>query len=232
MVLALHGFLGDPRDYDFLDKAGIEYWAPSFYRDKDWGPQHSLNKMYEKVIEYSLAQQRQGRSVTLLGYSMGGRIALGAYLQAPEVFKKAIFISTGLGLTDENQRRERVKADQNWASKFRTREWQQVIQEWNQQLIFAHDFEPTRSEFDYDRELVAQSLETWSLGLQPDFRETLLKSKTSSIWITGQRDTKYCEMISAIARSNQNMSWIIAPSVGHRVIFSGFNAEIVKLLRQ
>lgn len=232
MVLALHGFLGDPRDYDFLNKAGIENRAPSFYRDNDWGPQHSLNKMYEKVIEFSYAQKQKGKSVSLLGYSMGGRIALGAFLQAPEAFKKVIFISTGLGLVDENQRRERIKADQVWASKFRTKDWGQVLQEWNQQLIFAHDFEPIRSELDYDRELIAQSLESWSLGHQPDFREPLLKSKTSSIWITGQRDTKYCEMTSPIARSNKNMSWIIAPSVGHRVIFSGFNAEIVKLLRQ
>ena len=63
----------------------------------------------------------------LLGYSMGGRLAL--ELLQRERFAKAVIISAGLNVPDP----ARVARDEEWARRFESEEWSSLMRAWNAQ---------------------------------------------------------------------------------------------------
>ncbi|HEV8433755.1 MAG TPA: alpha/beta fold hydrolase, partial [Thermoanaerobaculia bacterium] len=64
----------------------------------------------------------------LVGYSMGGRLALQA-LVANAAFDRAVIISAGLNL--EEGREERRARDEAWAKRFESDAWDEVMRDWN-----------------------------------------------------------------------------------------------------
>src|SRR3954466_10003273 len=76
------------------------------------------------------------RGEILLGYSLGGRLALQALLAGAH-YECAIFISTGLGIDDEVARQARRASDEAWAQRFENDDWDAVINAWNAQPVLA-----------------------------------------------------------------------------------------------
>ena len=66
----------------------------------------------------------------LVGYSMGGRLALQALIDGAP-FDRAVIISAGLNL--EENRDERRARDEAWARRFESDPWDEVIRDWNAQ---------------------------------------------------------------------------------------------------
>jgi 2-succinyl-6-hydroxy-2,4-cyclohexadiene-1-carboxylate synthase len=144
----------------------------------------------------------------LLGYSMGGRLAL--QLLERQRFAKAIIVSAGLNAPDD-ARRER---DEAWARRFESDDWPSVMRDWNAQPVFGgHVIE--RREEDYDRRELARQLREWSPAVLPPPRlETI---ETPLLWIAGERDAKYVEIgRHAVARLPHAQLWV-CPDAGHRV---------------
>lgn len=150
-IWGLHGFLGLPTDwkqYNFIapviNKASsLESWAKDFNNTVDSVP-HKKN--------------------ILVGYSLGGRLALHAALDQPGLWDQVVLVSTHLGL--ERGHRERLSHDSVWAERFRNDEWETVVNEWNSQSVFESSLEFSRLEKDFDRELLASYLTYFSLGSQ------------------------------------------------------------------
>ena len=111
VITCLHGFLGNPRDWDFLRDAGFEIETPPL----DAIPAHGD---------------------ILLGYSLGGRLALQALLAGAN-YKRAILVSTGLGIEDESARAARRASDEAWAQRFESEDFETVIADWNAQPVLA-----------------------------------------------------------------------------------------------
>ncbi|HYC92367.1 MAG TPA: alpha/beta fold hydrolase [Thermoanaerobaculia bacterium] len=144
----------------------------------------------------------------LLGYSMGGRLALD--LLQRERFDKAVIISAGLNAPDEARRQR----DEAWARRFETEEWSSLMQAWNAQPVFGgHVLE--RREEDYDRRELARQLREYSPAVLPPPR--LESIETPVLWIAGERDPKYLEIaLRAVERLRTAELWI-CPHAGHRV---------------
>ena len=144
MITCIHGFLGRPRDWDFLRDAGLEIEA----------------------IEFEAARALAGSGVdrrrdTLLGYSMGGRLALEALVSGAR-FGKAIVVSAGLNL--EEGREERCAGDEGWARRFESDPWADLMRDWNAQPVFGgHAI--AREEGDYSRAELAAALRDFSPGV-------------------------------------------------------------------
>jgi predicted alpha/beta superfamily hydrolase len=92
MITALHGFLGQGSDWDFLRDAGF-------------------------VVDTPPLDAIPPQGDVLLGYSLGGRLALQALLGGAR-YQRAIFVSAGLGIEDEAARAARRAADEVWARRF------------------------------------------------------------------------------------------------------------------
>jgi pimeloyl-ACP methyl ester carboxylesterase len=113
VIWALHGFLGEGSDWDFLRQPlraiGCELHAPSLFaasaaeEDLRIDPAgESLVVWTRRFIQYVAARDS---SPVILGYSLGGRLALHLLAERSSTFKAGIIVSAGLGIEGEGERR-------------------------------------------------------------------------------------------------------------------------------
>jgi 2-succinyl-6-hydroxy-2,4-cyclohexadiene-1-carboxylate synthase len=75
----------------------------------------------------------------LCGYSMGGRIALHVALAAPERVSRLVLVSCSAGIDDRAERAARRAADRRLADELEHGAFEQFIQRWRSQPLFADD---------------------------------------------------------------------------------------------
>ncbi|HEX7149959.1 MAG TPA: alpha/beta fold hydrolase [Thermoanaerobaculia bacterium] len=204
MIWCLHGFLGLPSDWDLLP---FPHRAPNLFTG-------GLAELEEATPDD-----------ILLGYSMGGRLALGELLQRR--FRKAIIISSGLNL---DEKREQRRADDDaWARRFEGDEpWWSLMKDWNTQPVFAGHEQP-RNEGDFDRRRLAQALRDWSPGNLEPLAPRLGEIDIPVLWIAGERDVKYIvEGSRAVSLLPQGELWV-CPRAGHRVPWERPEAFLARL---
>lgn len=186
MITCLHGFLGSPRDWDFLREAGFAIDTP---------PLDAI----------------PSKGDVLLGYSLGGRLALYALLAGAR-YERAIFVSTGLGVEGDEARAARRASDEAWARRFESEEFESVVADWNAQPVLAGP-SLVRSRDDYD----ARALREWSSGALPPLASRLRELAIPTLWMAGARDKKYvaeAQRGAALARDGRVM---IVDDAGHRL---------------
>lgn len=202
MITALHGFLGRPADWDFLRDAGLDTDAPELDDLPSYGD-------------------------TILGYSMGGRVALHALLDGAR-YQRAVIVSAGLGIEGENERAARRAADEAWANRFEHDDWETVLRDWNAQPLFGGDVR-VRRERDYDRSRVVDALRRWSPGVLPPLAPRLHEIEIPVLWIAGERDAKYVAEGQRAVSLLPNAELWICPGAAHRVPWEQPDAFIARL---
>jgi 2-succinyl-6-hydroxy-2,4-cyclohexadiene-1-carboxylate synthase len=142
----------------------------------------------------------------LIGYSMGGRLALAEAHR----FQKVVIISAGLNTPAEDRRRR----DEEWARRFESEDWSSLMAAWNAQPVFGgHSVE--RREADYDRAELARQLREQSPAVLP--APDLESIATRILWVAGELDEKYVAIgRHAVTRLPHAELWI-CPRAGHRV---------------
>jgi 2-succinyl-6-hydroxy-2,4-cyclohexadiene-1-carboxylate synthase len=166
-------------------------------------------------------------SEVLLGYSMGGRLALEALIEGAK-FDRAVIVSAGLNLTEgRDERRER---DEAWARRFESDPWDDVMRDWNAHPVFGgHVIE--RHEHDYDRGEVARMLRENSPGVRPPLEPRLHEIAIPVLWVAGERDRQYADIARrAVALLPRGELWI-CPGAGHRVPWEQPEAFVERLRR-
>ena len=186
MITCLHGFLGNPHDWDFLRDAGFAIETPPL----DAIPPHGD---------------------MLLGYSLGGRLALQALLAGAD-YKRAILVSTGLGIEGEEPRAARRASDEAWAQRFESEDFETVMAAWNAQPVLAGPA-LSRTHEDYD----PRALREWSSGALPPVTSRLHELTFPTLWIAGARDTKYVAEAHRAASIAPSARVAIVEDAGHRV---------------
>jgi 2-succinyl-6-hydroxy-2,4-cyclohexadiene-1-carboxylate synthase len=88
-------------------------------------------------VEHVLA--RAPRRFALCGYSMGGRIALQLALAAPERVARLVLVASTAGIEDEEERAERRRADGRLARQLESAPYEEFIERWRTQPLFAAD---------------------------------------------------------------------------------------------
>jgi 2-succinyl-6-hydroxy-2,4-cyclohexadiene-1-carboxylate synthase len=158
--------------------------------------------------------KKMGVGRVLLGYSMGGRLAMA--MLALGGWDGAILVSCHPGLTSEAERRARLASDRTWAERFETEPWEAVVSAWNSQAVFAGDAPSVRKEADFDRHQLALALRAGSLGVQPDYRPMLAGLAIPVLWMAGELDEKYVGIGRECAGLNPGFEFVELPRAGHR----------------
>jgi 2-succinyl-6-hydroxy-2,4-cyclohexadiene-1-carboxylate synthase len=151
----------------------------------------------------------------LLGYSLGGRLALHALTTKPENWEAAILLSPHPGLQSIAERAARLQQDKAWAARFLNDPWDQVMAEWNGQAVLAGT-SASQPELEASGRQVAQAFDGWSLGRQQDLRPLLPSVKCPVLWITGELDEKFTALARACTLLPNGIHRTI-PNAGHRV---------------
>jgi 2-succinyl-6-hydroxy-2,4-cyclohexadiene-1-carboxylate synthase len=155
----------------------------------------------------------------ILGYSLGGRLALHAVLQNPSLWKGAIAISTSPGIANLEDRQTSLQRDQIWASRFRTEPWVALLTEWDNLPVFnGIPCAINRKEDHFSRQQIARLFDTFSQGRQ-DHLLPLLKTLATPpiLYISGELDLKYCEIGRRLARDCRVIEQVAIAQAGHRV---------------
>ncbi|RYZ70251.1 MAG: alpha/beta fold hydrolase [Proteobacteria bacterium] len=214
-LICLHGFLGLAEDWEKIEPVAPKGW--NTVHENLWAELADYKTWAEKFCER--VAKLEGTKV-VLGYSLGGRLAMHALAMRADLFSGAILVSCNPGLKTDEERSVRVVADHAWAEKFRKLPWEDLMSEWSGQGAFAGlPSSIERKESEFDRELLAESLELWSLGYQRDLEKELSAVQLPILMITGAKDTKFTAIARAQVekKSGSDRSLVVIKDAGHRV---------------
>ncbi|CAI1544576.1 2-succinyl-6-hydroxy-2,4-cyclohexadiene-1-carboxylate synthase [Serratia quinivorans] len=152
----------------------------------------------------------------LVGYSLGGRIAMyHACHGEPRGLQGVIIEGGNPGLADAAQREQRLAHDTAWAERFRREPLAQVLADWYQQPVFAnlsavHRDALIDARSDNAGAAVADMLEATSLGRQPYLAPQLQQLAVPLVVLCGADDHKFQQLTR-----DAGLPLRIVPQAGH-----------------
>lgn len=202
-ILFLHGFLGCKEDWDEV----IGFLEKKFYCLTIDLPGHGspLTDNFPQMLEKALQAENLDK-VSLVGYSMGGRLALMATGASPSLFSHTIAISAHPGLREEKEQIKRLDDDLKWERLLKTKPLEEFIHAWYQQPLF----DSLRKRSDLYAKIVKRRaqhsapslsavLHLYGLGVLPP----ILHFSPQTFFLCGEEDTRYCELYKKMAPQKQ-----------------------------
>lgn len=140
----------------------------------------------------------------LVGYSLGGRIAMMAACQGMSGLGGLVVEGGHPGLQSDAERDARRRSDHHWAERFRHEALTDVFYDWYQQPVFASLNAQQREALvalrsQNNGETLAAMLEATSLAVQPDLRAALNAHAFPIYYLCGERDSKFCALAAELA---------------------------------
>lgn len=203
-IIALHGFLGSPKDFSPLGLSGL--LAPDLFR-MPIGPMKNWAKRFNHVCP---------DGATLLGYSMGARLAIHCLLADPHKYKAAIILAAHPGFPSPALRMMRLKRDYCWAKKFVTMPWHELMSAWNHQIVFSNSQAVLRQENDFRRAELSTSLRCFSVGQQEYLIPQINDLNIPILWLAPEQETRH---VDGLMLKNPLSKLEIIPEGGHRFMF-------------
>jgi 2-succinyl-6-hydroxy-2,4-cyclohexadiene-1-carboxylate synthase len=191
-IVFLHGFLGQPSDW-----APVISCLPPHLSIKIELPGHGTTA-FTKNFTLNLSFPK----FHLVGYSMGGRLALQYARKFPEKIASLTILSAHPGLHTCDEKKSRLEIDKKWATKLLKLPIDEFLAQWYDQPLFQSfkpDFSMRRN---HNPKALAAALLHYSLGAQ-DFYQP-----KEALYLVGEKDEKY--------RSIYKSATII-PNAGHVV---------------
>jgi len=220
----LHGAVGLASDWRETGKRlanhGIGTRAVDLWRFLDCCPM-PLQDFGTALSAEVAGEVFRGGGRILVGYSMGGRLALHTLLADARPWQAAVIISAHPGLESSTERAGRRASDADWASRALTGDWASFLADWDSQPILTdHVFADDRSRasrLGQRRREIARSFVDWSLGSQDPLWERLGEIRIPVLWITGAADTKFSSLASRAAKLMPAATHVAIENAGHRV---------------
>lgn len=137
----------------------------------------------------------------LIGYSLGGRIAMFHTCSSPQPAGLVGLVVEGgnPGLSGETDRHARLDQDAAWAKRFGRGPLTTVLQDWYQQSLFADLSEHERQSLmalraENDGVALARMLMVTSLGNQPFLVPALQDNALPFVYFCGEQDAKFRQL--------------------------------------
>ncbi|MEP2776840.1 MAG: alpha/beta fold hydrolase [Luteolibacter sp.] len=160
----------------------------------------------------------RGQKRILVGYSMGGRLALHALLDGGP-WDAAIIISANPGIRDPAEASARRSSDTLWATQALTLGWDDFLKKWSEQAILTGAIRDEREDkkLIQRRREIARSFVDWSVGNQAPLWDRLSNLEIPVLWVAGENDTKFRAIAEEASGLAPNFQIAVAPNAGHRV---------------
>jgi len=249
-VLALHGFAGSAGDIEPVIQASLgecQWWALQL-------PGHGQGEPIEEpltlasfldLVETARKEivDATGEPPMLLGYSMGGRLALHAALQNPEKWRALVTIGATPGLDDPAEREARQQADAELAARMRRQSIDEFLGEWQAKpIIRSQENIPrrirdamTQRRRENDPAALARVLETLSPGTLPSLWDELPRLTIPCLFVAGEDDPKFSAIAERMAAAVPNARTAIIHNAGHCAHLENtprFTPELLRFLNE
>jgi len=146
------------------------------------------------------------------GYSMGGRLLMAAAARHPDAFAALVVESASLGYEREEDRLSRRKTDADRAEALRTLGLEEFCRDWYRLPMWGGLEAPERRG---DPEELAEALERFGSGRQPDLRPWLRSASCPVLWLAGRRDVAYVSQADWVRRHTS--CEVETPDAGHNI---------------
>ncbi|PZO19520.1 MAG: 2-succinyl-6-hydroxy-2,4-cyclohexadiene-1-carboxylate synthase [Leptolyngbya foveolarum] len=243
-LLMLHGFLGSYQDFDVvLPELSQHFYCitpdlPGHGQTLTQSDGYTFSKTTQTLL--SLLDSLGIAKSHILGYSMGGRLALYSIWCSPERFSRVVLESASPGLKTEQERKERKKRDWAIAQKIKTTPLSEFLTHWYKNPLF-HSLK-THPEL-YQAMLIrrqnnnsielANALRGFSTGNQPSLWKALAEIKTPLLLLVGEQDSKFVSLAQEMAALYQrNLVTVqVCSSCGHNVHLESPNRYVQTIVQ-
>lgn len=247
LILFLHGFMGNSHEFD----QAISLLSHEFYCLTLDLPGHGETKVLGgdecytmPNTAYAIIHLLNDLKITkcfLVGYSMGGRLALYLTLHFPERFSKVILESASPGLSTEAERVERVKRDEQIARKLERsvnkHDFAVFLSNWYNQPIF--DFIKNHSQFQHLIEVrlqnnpieLAKSLRFIGTGCQPSLWGKLKENTIPLLFLAGEYDDKFIDINTEMTKICKFCQLEVIHHSGHNIHFENVKGFVDNVRR-
>jgi 2-succinyl-6-hydroxy-2,4-cyclohexadiene-1-carboxylate synthase len=161
----------------------------------------------------------------LLGYSMGGRLALYLALELPERWRALILESASPGLATEEERAQRVVRDATLAERIESLGIERFVASWEKLPLFisqqavpeAVRAEQRRWRLQNRPAGLARSLRGMGTGAQPSLWQRLGELALPTLLLAGALDEKFMGIARKMARAIPEATLDLVPGAGHTI---------------
>lgn len=170
----------------------------------------------------------------LVGYSMGGRLALVTALARPDVVEALVLVGATAGIEDDDERAERRRRDGELADRLERIGVEAFVDEWLSSPMFAGL--PPWARFDEERranraDALASSLRRAGTGSMRPRWQQLSELDIPVLCITGELDTRYGELSRRMVTTiGERARHHVVAGVGHAAHLEA-PAETIRLVQ-
>ncbi|MEH7249132.1 2-succinyl-6-hydroxy-2,4-cyclohexadiene-1-carboxylate synthase [Neobacillus niacini] len=230
-MLLLHGFTGDSSTWTSF----CSVWGKHSRLIIPDIIGHGKTDAPEEIAHYKMEaaaadiililDQMEIVQMDVLGYSMGGRLALTIAQLYPERVRKLILVSASPGLKTEEERMLRRMKDRELANFINEHGVKSFVDYWEAIPLFSTMASlPNRlKEVIRKQRLsnIARGLSNSLLGMgtgsQPTWWDRLDKLSCDVLLITGEKDEKFCRIAENMQAEMKKASWIVINDGGHAI---------------
>lgn len=230
-LLLLHGFTG-----------GLANWAPVIARLQSGHrlitldlPGHGRSDAPPDPAAYAMPAVSRHvaalldhlgyEDVHLLGYSMGGRLALYLALHYPQRWRSLVLESASPGLATAAERHSRIAADNTLADFIEQHGIEAFVDRWEALPLFTSQEKLPDATQEAHRALrlqnspqgLANSLRGMGAGAQPSLWQRLDELVLPTLLIAGSLDHKFVNIARQMAQHVTHAQLQIVPDAGHTV---------------
>jgi len=194
----LHGFLGSPKDWHPLNLEGKCLTLPGHHG---------------RPLDLSLLEKEIPEKTILIGYSLGGRLAMEFAAKYPQRIEALIILSAHPGL--EGKRKERLARDEKWARLLETEGIKSFLKKWYQQPLFKElNPDALQGRKNHNPHALTQILRELSPAKRPPMWDKLHTFSFPMLFLFGENDIKYQTIAQ---RLGKHFSVDFIPSCGHAI---------------
>ncbi|MEA5583430.1 2-succinyl-6-hydroxy-2,4-cyclohexadiene-1-carboxylate synthase [Nodularia harveyana UHCC-0300] len=246
-ILFLHGFIGNLHEFQPVIKLLNKEFSfltidlPGHGKTQVLGGDEYYKMENIAIAIINLLNNLKINQCFLVGYSMGGRLALYLTLNFPERFPKVILESASPGLATERERLARINSDNQIARKLaRTTtktDFATFLRNWYIQPIFGAIKNHPQFETMLENRLqnhpseLAKSLQIMGTGNQPSLWEKLPENTIPLLLLVGEHDQKFRDINAEIAQKYPMTQLKIINQAGHNIHLEN-TEEFVRNIRQ
>jgi 2-succinyl-6-hydroxy-2,4-cyclohexadiene-1-carboxylate synthase len=220
-VVLLHGFTHTGASWDPVVAALGERYRALAPDIRGHGEAWNRAPATLGAVLDDLAAIAPGR-FTLVGYSMGGRIALHAALALPERIHRLVLIGASPGLADRAEREARRDADERLADSVEQMTIEEFARRWARTPVLAGQPPAVAAAIHADRLRnrpagLARALRGLGTGALPPLWERLAEVSMPVALVVGERDQKFKAIAAEMAAGLPRVKVQAVPGAGHAV---------------
>jgi 2-succinyl-6-hydroxy-2,4-cyclohexadiene-1-carboxylate synthase len=220
-IVCLHGFTHTGASWDLVVAALGERYRALTPDIRGHGAASELEPVTLGAVLHDLARLAPER-FALVGYSMGGRIALHFALAAGARVERLVLIGASPGLADADERRARRAADEQLAGEIERVGIEAFAERWAQTPVLAGQPPEVLAAVHADRLRnqpagLARALRGLGTGALSSLWDRLGAIRMPVTLVVGERDQKFRAIAAHMASALPDAEVLVVPGAGHAV---------------